>query len=57
MRQIMPLYKAAAILFPGARDRLQEVANNRERCKEIIHGTEKKKRRWSSNLETPAKLD
>ena len=55
--QILPLYKAAAILFPGARDRLQEVASNRERCKEIMHGTEKKSRRWSATPAAPAKLD
>ena len=33
---IRPLYNAAAILFPGARDRLRVVVENREICKEIV---------------------
>ena len=33
---IRPLYTAAAVLFPGAKDRLQVLEENRERCKQIV---------------------
>ena len=31
---VAPFFKAAAILFPGARGRLRQVETNREACKE-----------------------
>ena len=33
---IRPLYTAAAVLFPGAKDRLQVLEENREKCKQIV---------------------
>uniref|UniRef100_A0A7S3BZ67 PDEase domain-containing protein n=1 Tax=Haptolina ericina TaxID=156174 RepID=A0A7S3BZ67_9EUKA len=35
---VRPLFNAAAILFPGARDRLRVVVENRQRCKDIVSG-------------------
>ncbi len=35
---VRPLYKCAAILFPGAKARLQQIERNREACKKIIAG-------------------
>ena len=33
---IRPLYNAAAVIFPGTRDRLRVLVENRERCKQIV---------------------
>ena len=47
---VRPLYNAAAILFPGARDRLAVVVQNRQMCKDVLStGQSAGGSRWSEN--------
>ena len=36
MHRVRPLYKVAAILFPGAKSRLPQIELNRKECKRIM---------------------